>query len=71
MILKSNIPDLIRKQGWSMREFYGRSLIAGVSQDTAKRAYRGGTNFSAGTLAVFTRVFDLTSIAEVVDVSLE
>lgn len=49
--------------------FYGHSQIAGVSADTAKRAFRGEVNFKARTLAIFAGVFGLKSIADVVDIS--
>lgn len=69
--LKSNIPALIRKKGWTDSVFDGHVQINGRSADTAKRARRGETNFSAETLAVFVRIFELTSIADVVDVVMD
>lgn len=67
--LRSNIPALIRQKGWTRTVFYGHSQIAGVSADTAKRAYRGEVNFKAGTLAIFAGVFGVKSIADVVDMA--
>jgi hypothetical protein len=63
------IPGLIQKFGWTEREFIGRCVIAGLSQDTAKRLLQGKTNVSTETLVGAARVFGVQSISELMDLA--
>lgn len=66
--LKTNIPLLIKEKGWTRTQFYGYMQIADLSADTAKRAWRGETNFTARNLAKIAKMFGKKSIAEIVDI---
>lgn len=68
LVLVSRVPELLEAKGWSVNEFTGRCLLAGLSADTARRLARGDTKFNSETLAVAAKVFGLDSISDVVDI---
>ena len=66
--LKSHIPDLIEQKGWTKGEFFGRVRIAGRSEEVAKRAMDGNTDFNVFTLALFKQLFGVDTMDEIIEV---
>lgn len=65
--LKSFVPDLLAKKGWSTKTFAAKCMLAGMGQDTAYRMARGETNFNVDTLKQVAAILGVSSISEIID----
>jgi len=65
--LTSKVPSLISKNGWTEREFIAKCIMAGLSQDTAKKLMGGHSKFSTDTWEKVMNVFQVGSINQLID----
>jgi len=70
--MRNFVPQLLKKRGWSEREFRIKIMQANLSVNTADRLLAGETDFSVRTLEKIARhVFNVKSISEIVDLDKE
>lgn len=67
--LVSHVPELLRRKGWDNPNFVLRCMQAGLSQDTAYRLIRGETLFSIDTIATVAKIFDVSTLGEVIELN--
>jgi VIT1/CCC1 family predicted Fe2+/Mn2+ transporter len=66
--LVSHVPELLNRLGMDSKTFKAKCMLAGMSEDTARRLINGETQITPKNLAIAASVLGVSSISEIVDV---